>query len=56
MKKDNDEFNQIKLEDCKIISQKENIVEFVYRPENYPGPIAMNATVKNEKNQNNKTS
>lgn len=49
MKKDDLEFNTIKLEECKIISQKENVVEFVYKPENYPGPIAINATVKNEK-------
>jgi hypothetical protein len=34
--------------DFKLVNQKGNIGEFVYRPENYPGPIAINATVKKE--------
>ena len=34
--------------DIKLINQKGNIGEFVYKPENYLGPIAMNATIRKE--------
>jgi hypothetical protein len=32
--------------DFQFISEKNGIGEFIYRPSNYPGPIAINATVK----------
>jgi hypothetical protein len=40
---DQTQFNEF---DYKLISQKGYVGEFVYRPPNYPGPVALNATVK----------
>jgi hypothetical protein len=34
--------------DFKLINKKGNIGEFVYKSENYPGPIAINATIRKE--------
>lgn len=48
MKKDKIEYNQIKNSDLKKTDEN-NRTKFIYRPSNYPGPVALNATVKNEK-------
>jgi hypothetical protein len=42
----------IKDDEFVVISKKGNVVEFVYKPSKYPGPIALNATIKQEKDAN----